>query len=368
MSTQLTVTQTAVQNIRSIVESDGYKKRFESMLGKRAPQFIASISNIVAQSEQLAKCEPRSVILAAVMAATLDLPIEKSLGYAYVVPFGTTATFTIGYKGLIQLALRSGQYASMRDAAVNAEAFRGYDDVGEPIIDWKALDETKDPVGYVFAWRTVNGFRKAVYWSRDKCLAHGKKFSKTFGMNSSTWKTNTDAMCLKTVIRSALSKYGLLSIEMQHAMANDSVEMVDDGAGNLIPKGGALDLTEGDPEPEDKRTMAEKLADKKAEKKVEEASKTAGAAEPQKQDTKTEAPPAEAQTTETTEPEVDRETLIARMQDSLLDRGITERKLFDYAKQIGGMVHEGAASVWEIPTASLAKLEKAIPALVVKKG
>jgi recombination protein RecT len=153
------------------------------------------------------------------------------------VAYGTTATFQLGYRGLIQLALRSGQYKSMREAVINEEAFGGYDEVGEPIINWSKIDEDKDPVGYCFAWQTVNGFKKTVYWTRKKCLSHGKKFSRSFSKSSSPWVTNTDAMCLKTVIRAALSKYGILSIELQTAMTGEDVELTTDPDGTLIPKG-----------------------------------------------------------------------------------------------------------------------------------
>lgn len=379
-SAQLTVTQTAVQSIRAIVESDGYKKRFAEMLGKRAPQFIASISNLVGQSEQLAECEPRSIILSAVMAATLDLPIEKSLGYAYVVAYGQTATFQIGYKGLIQLALRTGQYAGMRDAIVNAEAFKGYDEIGEPIIDWSALDETKDPVGYAFAWRMLNGFRKTVYWSREKCLAHGKQFSRSFSKPSSPWTTSRDAMCLKTVIRAALSKYGIMSVEMQRAMTSEDVELEEMADGTIGAKSGALlDAAPSEAPTEDTRTMSQKLADGAGSKKPEpknvtppaeaSAQKESKQAAPQErsQEAAPAAPPSQAPAAQPESPTPDREGLIARMEEAMLDSRVTENRLMAYAVKIQGMVPEGITAFNELPTASLVKLEPAIKALAPKK-
>ena len=367
-------TQLAVQEVRSLVESEGYRKRFTDMLGKRAPAFIASISNIVSQSEELAKCDSRSIILSAVMAATLDLPIEKSLGFAYVVPYGTMATFQLGYKGLIQLALRSGQYAGMRDAFVNREAFKGYDDIGEPIIDWQALDETEEPIGFAFAWRTINGFRKTVYWSKEKCLKHGRKYSRGFGNSKSGWQTNTDAMCMKTVIRAALSKYGILSVELQNAIVSEDVELTTDAEGTLLPKGPSLDaLPESTEPPAPEQTMSQKLS---------EGTKR-GPGRPPKNVTPPPAEPPPAQkeepplsdpgladpepAAETSAP-VDREALISELQEACLDNRVSESRLFEYAKKIPGLVHEGCGEVWELKTEALLKLKPAIHAIAKPAG
>ena len=206
--------------VKSLLAQDGYKKRFEEVMGKRSMQFMASIANAASQ-RGLAECEPKSVIAAAFVAATLDLPIDKNLGFAHLVPYKGVVQFQIGYRGFLQLALRSGQYKRMVDAVVNAEAFLGFDDLGDPKIDWNKLDTSKEAVGYVFAWEMTNGFRKVVYWSKEKVLVHAKKYSKSFNFKDSPWQTQFDAMALKTVIKAGLARYGILSIELQRAITHD---------------------------------------------------------------------------------------------------------------------------------------------------
>lgn len=329
-------TQLAVQGIRSVVESEGYKKRFAEMLGKRAPQFIASISNLASSSEYLARCEPKTIVLSAVKAAVLDLPIEPSLGFAYIVPYGTTATFQIGYRGLIQLALRSGQYASMRDAKINKEAFQGFDEVGEPMIDWKAIDEEKEPIGYAFAWRTVNGFKKTVYWTREKCIVHARKYSKSFTMSSSAWKTNPDEMCLKTVIRAALGKYGVLSIEMRDALASEDVELELNSDGMLIPKGENLDVQL----PAAAVTTVSDVIGKPTD--ATDASKT-----------------------EKTYTAEERAAILKEVETAMLDASVGESKVMTYVHE-KGLAKEGQDEVGALSTEVLAQLIAVIPSL--KKG
>ena len=206
--------------VKSLLAQDGYKKRFEEVMGKRSMQFMASISNAASQ-RGLAECEPKSIIAAAFVAATLDLPIDKNLGFAHLVPYKGVCQFQIGYRGFLQLALRSGQYKRMVDAVVNEEAFQGFDDIGDPKIDWNKIDTSKPAVGYVFAWEMTNGFRKIVYWSKDKVTVHAKKYSKSFNFKDSAWQTQFDAMALKTVIKAGLARYGILSIELQRAITHD---------------------------------------------------------------------------------------------------------------------------------------------------
>lgn len=139
-----------------------YEASFQRVLGERTPQFMSSVIQVTNSSRQLKSCKPESVVAAAMTAAVLDLPIDKNLGFAHIVPYGGLAQFQMGYKGIIQLALRSGQYLQMNAKPINAEAFGGFDNVGDPIIKWDKLDETKDEIGYAFAWKLVTGFIKCV--------------------------------------------------------------------------------------------------------------------------------------------------------------------------------------------------------------
>jgi recombination protein RecT len=197
--------------------SAGVKKRFEEVLKNRAPQYMTSIINLYNADTNLKQCDPMSVIASAMVAATLDLPVDKNLGYAWVVPYSGRAQFQLGYKGYIQLALRTAQYRYINAIPVYDGELVKWDRLTEEIT----LDESKKAseqiVGYCGYFELLNGFKKTVYWTREQIEIHKKKFSKSnFG-----WSKDYDAMALKTVIRTMLSKWGILSIEMQQAYSSD---------------------------------------------------------------------------------------------------------------------------------------------------
>ena len=210
--------------IKSILARPEYQSRFKEVLGKRANQFVASVISL--GNTLPVDVEPASVVAAAMTAAVLDLPVDKNLGFAWIVPYKKSGVnygqFQMGYKGYIQLGLRSGQYKRMNAKAVNEEAVGGFDSVGEPVIDWTKIDETKPTVGYVFAFEMVNGFTKVAYWTKVKVEEHAKRYSQSFrGGYDSPWKSNFDRMALKTVIKNELSAWGILSIELQSASKFD---------------------------------------------------------------------------------------------------------------------------------------------------
>lgn len=251
--------------VRKLLQEDAYKKRFEQVLGDRAPQFMASITNL-AQDPNLANCEPQSIIASAFVAATLDLPIDKNLGFAWIVPYDVNqkigdnwkkrklAQFQMGYRGFVQLALRTGKYAGMNAVRVNAEALgrvnprtgelEQFNSIGEQLIDWQRIDETKDPVGYAFAWELSSGFSKIVYWSIEKVDDHARRYSKAYqydlkeNKQKCPWSTDFDAMAIKTVIKNALSKWGELSIEMQRAIRHDQAAQITIDAEPIHPDNG----------------------------------------------------------------------------------------------------------------------------------
>lgn len=218
--------QTASSNLPvtldALIKKSAFTERFKEVLGEKAPQFMSSL---LAVGRSLPDVEPKSIIAAGMQAAVLDLPIEKSLGFAWIVPYreGNTkyAQFQIGYKGFIQLALRSGYYERMNAVKVCEGAFSGFDNVGEPIIDWEKIDETKPAIGFAFAFKLTSGFSKVVYWSLEKTLAHAKRYSQSFQKGAKIWKDERDAMCLKTVIKNALGHWGILSVQFQKALQVD---------------------------------------------------------------------------------------------------------------------------------------------------
>ena len=208
-------TQTPARTIEDWVESENIKQKFQEVLDKGAGAFVTSILSLVKSTPQLAAADPKTVISAAMTAATLKLPINPNLGFAYIIPYGKEAQFQMGYKGYIQLAMRTGQYKTINASVVYEGQVEGVDFItGEIIRGKKKSDKV---VGYVAYFELINGFSKMVYMTKEEMLRHAQTFSKSFSRSSSVWKTNFDAMGLKTVIRRLISKYGIMSIEMQGA-------------------------------------------------------------------------------------------------------------------------------------------------------
>ncbi|WP_339176218.1 recombinase RecT [Bacillus sp. PS93] len=206
--------------MKGLLSSPAVMNRFEEVLGKRASQFTASILSLYNSENTLQKADPMSVISSAMVAATLDLPVDKNLGYAWIVPYKGRAQFQLGYKGYIQLALRTGQYKSINCIPVHEGELQKWNPLTEEIdIDFEKR-ESDSVIGYAAYFELLNGFRKTVYWTKAQVEKHKKKFSKSdFG-----WGKDWDAMALKTVLKSMLSKWGILSVEMQKAVIEDNEE------------------------------------------------------------------------------------------------------------------------------------------------
>ena len=212
--------------LKQMLGSQAVKNRFQEILRDKAPAFTSSIISAVSTNPQLQQCEPTSIINAAVVSAVLDLPINQSLGFAYIVPFKNVAQFQIGYKGIIQLAMRSGQYKTMQVCEVyegeikSENRFTGEYEFGE---------KTSDAViGYMAYFKLVNGFEKYLYMSKDEVDSHGKKYSQTYKRGFGLWSTDFNAMACKTVIKRLLSKYGIMSVEMQRAQVFDQAVVKSD--------------------------------------------------------------------------------------------------------------------------------------------
>lgn len=227
---------TPAVTVKGLLCNVDYKKRFEEILGKKAQGFMSSVIN-VAKTSSLADCEPTSIVSAAVIAATLDLPIDPNLGFAYIVPYNNTkkkikeGQFQIGYKGFIQLAQRSGQFKTINAVEVREGEIKKVNRLTGEIefnddFDLATMEEKK-VVGYVGYFSLLNGFEKALYMSREQLEAHGKKYSQSYKsrekwiVEKSLWTTDFDSMATKTVIKLLLSKYAPLSIEMQTAVTAD---------------------------------------------------------------------------------------------------------------------------------------------------
>lgn len=212
--------------LKGLLSAPTMKKKFEEIQGKRAPQFMTSLLNIYSNDSYLQKADPMSIVTSAMVAATLDLPIDKNLGYAWIVPYydkklgGQAAQFQLGYKGYIQLALRTGQYKAINVIEVREGELIKWNRLTEELeLDLEAT-ESDEVIGYCGYFRLTNGFEKTVYWTKADIEAHKKKFSKSdFG-----WKNDWHAMAKKTVLRNLLSKWGILSIDMQTAATTDEAD------------------------------------------------------------------------------------------------------------------------------------------------
>ncbi|WP_123053118.1 recombinase RecT [Clostridium sp. JN-1] len=207
---------------KALVYSAGIKKRFEDMLDKQADGFITSLLNL--KQDKLKKCDNMTVLGSALKAASLKLPIDPNLGFAWIIPFKNhgklEAQFQIGYRGFIQMAQRSGQYKKLNVTEIYEGQLKSFNPLTEEIeldLDNKQSDAV---IGYAAYFRLLNGFEKMVYWSKEKVTSHAKRFSKSFG--NGPWKTDFDAMARKTVLKNMLSTWGILSIDMQEAVISDN--------------------------------------------------------------------------------------------------------------------------------------------------
>lgn len=205
--------------IKSFFSGESVKGKFTELLGKKAPGFITNVMQVVTNNSLLVKADASSIYQAAAMAAILDLSVNQSLGHAWIVPYSGKAQFQIGYRGLIQLAHRSGQYRKINAIPVYANQFAGWNALTEEFNADFNITGTGAPIGYVSRFELVNGFEKITYWTREAVENHARRYSKSF--NSGPWQTHFDQMALKTVLKDSLSHWGILSIEMEKAIEAD---------------------------------------------------------------------------------------------------------------------------------------------------
>lgn len=246
-----------VAQVKNILAEESVKERFKEVLGKKAPQFMASIVNVVSASPQLKQCQPNSIMAAAFIAASFDLPIDSNLGFAALVPYDKKfkdpatgqwskvklAQFQMMYKGFVQLAIRTGEYEKMNCSEVYQDEMLSYNPITgecEFVADFsectqRANGESEKIVGYYAWFRLRSGFTKELFMSKSEVLNHAKKYSQSYRYDlndnkaNSKWSTDFDAMAKKTVIKLLLSKWGALSIEMQRAITDDQKTFDENG-------------------------------------------------------------------------------------------------------------------------------------------
>ncbi|MDD3057133.1 MAG: recombinase RecT [Sphaerochaeta sp.] len=214
-----------VDRLKMQLNADSVREQFNNALKENAGAFTASVIDLYASDIYLQKCNPNLVIMECLKAATLKLPINKQLGFAYVVPYKNKngehiPQFQLGYKGYIQLAMRTGQYRFL-NAGIIYEGVTVVQNMltGETEFNGESISQKVQ--GYFAYLEMLNGFTKTVYMTKEEMIAHAKRYSKSYNRSTSAWKTNLDEMAQKTVIRKLLSKFGYLSTEMVSALSND---------------------------------------------------------------------------------------------------------------------------------------------------
>jgi recombination protein RecT len=227
------------------------RAKFEEMLGSRAPQFITSVLQIANSNAMLQNADPMSIYNAAATAATLNLPINQNLGFAYILPYNqkqsdgsykSVAQFQLGYKGFIQLAQRSGQFQTIAASPIFEGQLVEQNPLTGFVFDF-SKKESEKVIGYAAYFRLINGFEKTLYMKIEEVDKHAKKYSQTFKKGYGLWKDEFDSMAQKTVIKLLLSKFAPLSVEMEKAVIMDQsvikntetmeVEYVDNKPGQL---------------------------------------------------------------------------------------------------------------------------------------
>lgn len=237
-------------DITTLLKSDMVKARFQGILGQKAGAFISSVLTAVSMNKGLKDCDPQSILTAAAIAATLDLPINPSLGFAHIVPYKNYAQFQVGAKGFIQLAMRTGQYLTLNTCEVyegeitGQNRFTGGFEFG--------TKKSNKVVGYMGYFKLVNGFEKYYYMTLEEVEKHAQKYSKSYQQKTGVWVDNFHAMALKTVVKLLLSKYGILSTEMQKALQHDQAIVLKENEVEYIDN----------PQTTEKSTLKQKPAEK----------------------------------------------------------------------------------------------------------
>lgn len=191
--------------------------------------FISSVISVATGNTYLKACQPLTILGAAMVAATLQLPIVPTLGMAYIIPYGKQAQFQIGYKGLLQLAMRSGEFRNIIDEPVyKGQLVKKNKFTGEYVFDEDAREKdaegnlTNEIIGYMARIDLVNGFSKTLYWTVDEVKAHANRFSQAYQKGyTSPWKSDFDAMARKTVLKQLINKYAPKTIQMENAIRFD---------------------------------------------------------------------------------------------------------------------------------------------------
>lgn len=229
MANEVTVTKPQDMNLQQLMNSGAVMKKLNDVLGseKKASSFVSSVISVAQNNKLLRNAQPMTILSSAMVAATLDLPIVPTLGMAYIVPYKGVATFQIGYRGILELAMRSGEFKNIIDEVVyEGQLISKNKFTGEYIFDEEAKKSDK-PIGIMARFDLINGFSKTIFWTMEEVQAHAKKFSQAFRSGyDSPWKSDFEAMGKKTVLKALLNKYAPKSVAMNTAIKFDQAKAV----------------------------------------------------------------------------------------------------------------------------------------------
>lgn len=242
MEVKNSLVKTQKQTFSAFLSTDAMKKKINEMVGgEKGQQFITAIISAVSTNPQLAECDHSTILSAALVGQALNLSPSPQLGQYYMVPFNDNkrgckvAQFQIGYKGYIQLAIRSGYYKKLNVLAIKEGELVKYDALNEDIevklIENEEEREKAPTIGYYAMFEYLNGFRKTLYWTKKHMEAHAEKYSMGYKAHKgyTFWEKDFDGMAYKTMLRQLISKWGIMSVDMQKAMESDMAEIKEDG-------------------------------------------------------------------------------------------------------------------------------------------
>lgn len=228
-------------SLAAYLTQEAVKNQISNIVGGRSQRFISAIVSAVNTNPQLQECTNQSIVSGALLGESLNLSPSPQLGQYYLVPFndrnkGKVAQFQLGYKGYIQLAIRSGQYKKLNVIAIKKGELVKFDPLNEEIevnlMQNEEERENAETVGYYAMFEYTNGFRKAIYWSKAKMEAHAMRYSMGYRAKKgyTFWEKDFDAMAYKTMLRQLISKWGIMSVDMANAFENDMAVLNEDGS------------------------------------------------------------------------------------------------------------------------------------------
>jgi len=249
MTNTLVTQRTQQGGLATYLTKDVVKQQINNIVGENAQRFTSAIISAVTVNQELQKCSNQSILSGALLGESLKLSPSPQLGQYYLVPFsdrqkGKVAQFQLGYKGYIQLAVRSGYYRKLNVVAIKEGELIKFNPLTEEIdvrlIEDEDIRENTPTIGYYAMFEYTNGFRKAIYWSKARMEAHAKKYSAGYsrdlqrGTQYTFWSKDFDAMAYKTMLRQLISKWGIMSIDMQNAVESDMAVINEDGSKDYV--------------------------------------------------------------------------------------------------------------------------------------